>query len=70
MNTNFNVISLARLKIKPRSTAPKADALTTRPWDTREETLPDTGTVPVSSVGRAISAYTVQKQSWGKSTGT
>ena len=31
MNTNFEVIGLTRLGIKPKSTAPKADALTTRP---------------------------------------
>ena len=31
MNTNFKVIGLARLGIKPKSTDPEADALTTRP---------------------------------------
>ena len=31
MNTNFKVIGLARLRIKPKSTAPEADALTTQP---------------------------------------
>ena len=31
MNTNFKVIGLTRLEIKPESTAPEADALTTRP---------------------------------------
>ena len=31
MNTNFKVIGLIRLGIKPKSTAPEADALTTRP---------------------------------------
>ena len=31
MNTNFEVIGLTRLGIKPESTAPEADALTTRP---------------------------------------
>ena len=31
MNTSFKVIGLARLGIKPESTAPEADALTTRP---------------------------------------
>ena len=30
MNTNFKVIGLTRLGIKPKSTAPTADALTTR----------------------------------------
>ena len=30
MNTNFKVIGLTRLGIKPKSTAPEADALTTR----------------------------------------
>ena len=30
-NTNFNVIGLIRLGIKLKSTAPEADALTTRP---------------------------------------
>ena len=29
MNTNFKVIGLTRLGIKPKSTAPEADALTT-----------------------------------------
>ena len=29
--TNFKVIGLTRLGIKPKSTAPEADALTTRP---------------------------------------
>ena len=31
MNTNFKVIGLTRLGIKPESTAPEADALTTWP---------------------------------------
>ena len=31
MNTNFKVIGLIRLGIKPKSTAPEADALTIRP---------------------------------------
>ena len=31
MNTKFKVIGLIRLEIKPKSTAPKADARTTRP---------------------------------------
>ena len=31
VNTNFKVIGLARLEIKHKSTAPEADALTTRP---------------------------------------
>ena len=31
MNTNVKVIGLTRLGIKPESTAPEADALTTRP---------------------------------------
>ena len=31
MNTNFKVIGLTRLGIKSKSTAPEADALTTRP---------------------------------------
>ena len=30
MNTNFKVIGLTRLGIKPKSTAPETDALTTR----------------------------------------
>ena len=30
VNTNFKVIGLTRLGIKPKSTAPEADALTTR----------------------------------------
>ena len=31
VNTNFKVIGLTRLVIKPKSTAPKMDAFTTRP---------------------------------------
>ena len=31
MNTNFKVIGLTQLGIKPKSTAPEADALTTQP---------------------------------------
>ena len=31
MNTNFKVIGLTRLRIKPKSTAHKADPFTTRP---------------------------------------
>ena len=31
MNTNFKVIGLTRLGIKPKSTTPEADALTIRP---------------------------------------
>ena len=31
MNTNFEVIGLARLEMKSLSTAPEADALTIRP---------------------------------------
>ena len=31
MNTNFKVIGLTQFGIKPKSTAPEADALTTRP---------------------------------------
>ena len=31
MNTNFKVIGLTRLGIKPESTAPEAEALITRP---------------------------------------
>ena len=33
MNTNFKVIGLTRLKIKPASTAPEADALCTRTFE-------------------------------------
>ena len=33
MNTNFNVIGLTRLGIKPESSAPEADALTTPPYE-------------------------------------
>ena len=33
MNTNFKVIGLTRLGIKPESSAPEADALTTRPFE-------------------------------------
>ena len=33
MNTNFKVIGLTRLGIKPKSTAPETNALTTRPSD-------------------------------------
>ena len=33
MNTNFQVFGLTQLEIKPASTAPKADALTTRPFE-------------------------------------
>ena len=33
MNTNFKVIGLTRLGIKPKSTAPEADALTTGPYE-------------------------------------
>ena len=33
MNTNIKVIDLTPLEIKPESTAPEADALTTRPSD-------------------------------------
>ena len=31
MNTNFKMIGFTRLVIKPKSTAPEADALTSRP---------------------------------------
>ena len=31
MNINFKIIGLTRLGIKPKSTAPEADAVTTRP---------------------------------------
>ena len=31
VNTNFKVIGLTRLRIKPKSTVPEADALTARP---------------------------------------
>ena len=31
MNTNYKVVGLTRLAIKPESTAQEADALTTRP---------------------------------------
>ena len=31
MNTNFKVIGLTRLGIKPKSAAPETDAITTRP---------------------------------------
>ena len=30
MTTNFNVIGLTRLEMKPKSSAPEADAFTTR----------------------------------------
>ena len=33
MNTNFKVIGLTRLGIKPKSKASEADALTTRPFE-------------------------------------
>ena len=33
MNTNFKVIGLIRLEIKPESTVQEADALTTRPFE-------------------------------------
>ena len=33
MNTNFEVIGLTRLGIKPKSTAAEADALTTWPFE-------------------------------------
>ena len=31
VNTKFKIIGLTRLEIKPKSTAPEADAVTTRP---------------------------------------
>ena len=37
MNTNFNVIGLTRLKIKPEFRAQEADALTTRPSELQEK---------------------------------
>ena len=40
MNTNFKVIGLIRLGIKPEPTAPKADALTTRPSELLMPTIP------------------------------
>ena len=33
MNSNFNVIGLTRLEIKPESTASEVDALTTQPFE-------------------------------------
>ena len=33
MNTDFEVIGLTRLGIKPESTAPEVDAFTTRPLE-------------------------------------
>ena len=33
VNTNFKVIGLTRLGIKPESAAPEANALTTRPFE-------------------------------------
>ena len=36
MNVNFEVIGLTRLEIKPRSTVPEADALTTQPSELLE----------------------------------
>ena len=36
MNANFKVIGLTRLGIKPKSTAPEANALTTRPSELLE----------------------------------
>ena len=39
MNTNFEVIGLTRLRIKPKSTAPEADALTTRPSENKLSSL-------------------------------
>ena len=33
MKSNFQVIGLTRLEIKPASTAPEADTLTTRPFE-------------------------------------
>ena len=39
MNTNFTVIGLTRLGIKPESTAQETDALTTRPLEIHNEEL-------------------------------
>ena len=36
MHTNFKIISLTRLEIKPESSAPEADALTIRPESVSE----------------------------------
>ena len=36
MNTHFRLIGLTRLGIKPQSTPPETDALTTRPSDFTE----------------------------------
>ena len=40
MNINFKVIGLSRLGIKPKSTAPGADALTTRPSELLMPAMP------------------------------
>ena len=46
VNTNFKVIGLTRLVIKPESTAPEADAFTTRP-------LEQTNNVPTKILSNA-----------------
>ena len=54
MSSNFKVIGLTRLGIKPKSTAPEANALTTRP----SELLPlDPAAHPERKVGVEIPPF-------------
>ena len=46
MNTNFKVIGLTQLEINPKSTAPEADALTTRPSELLMPAMPTSVTAP------------------------
>ena len=57
MNTNFKVIGLTPLGIKPKSTASEADALTTRPSELLEMLLSTT-----------VLAYFIFDDYWTRST--
>ena len=46
MNTNFKIIGLTRLGIKPKSTAPEADPLTTPPSEQKCQNISSKVKIP------------------------
>ena len=57
VNTNFKVTGLTRLGIKPKSTAPEADALSTRPFELYYEWNEDDYIIESSGAGCTLSDF-------------
>ena len=57
VNTNFKVIGLIRVGIEPISTAPEAEALTTRPSELLDENKKKSFSFPGPKIWQEIPAH-------------